>query len=81
MDEETVSCSCTAAGDVGEIIEHTVMALSDPTDTRGHTLSVDDPPAVALARAERERLDGLRAQIEETTGLTAAEFAAAIRRL
>lgn len=76
---DTVTCSCTASGDLGEITEHTVMALADPTDTRDHTLSVPDPPAVAEVRAERERLDGLRAQLEQTTGLTAAEVAEAIR--
>lgn len=76
-----VSCACGAAGDVGAITEHAVMALSDPTDTRDHTLSITDPPRVAEARAEHERLAGFRAQLEQTTGLTAVELAAAIRGL
>lgn len=77
--DEMITCACGAAGDSGDITQHVVTALGDATDTRDHTLSVEDPPQVAAARAEHERLAGLRAQILETTGLTAAELAAAIR--
>lgn len=79
--DEPITCACGAGGDIGELTEHAVMALAEPTDTRDHTLSVPDPPRVAEVRAERVRLDGLRAQIETTTGVTAADLAAAIRGL
>lgn len=79
MDEEDVTCACGASDDVGAITEHAVTALNDPTDTRDHTLSIPDPPQVAVARAEHDRLAGLRTQLEETTGLPVADIAAALR--
>jgi phosphate uptake regulator len=61
--------------------EHAITALNDPSDTRGHVLNIEDPPSVATVRSERQRIDRLRTQIEETTGLTAADFMAALRGL
>lgn len=79
--DETITCACGAASDLGDITQHVVTALGDATDTRDHTLSIPDPPQVAEVRAERVRLDGLRDQIETTTGMPATDLAAAIRGL